>query len=145
MTVLFGTNTFLMGCTAAADPYDFFNVRLVVMGAEALHEETQRLWTEKFGIRISEGYGLTETSRCWPSTAAAIIAAARLANCFMALGTIWKRWWHADGGLLCVRGANIMLGYLLPEQPGQLYSPRTERGLAGTIPATSRGSTPMAS
>lgn len=34
----------------------------------------------------------------------------------------------AEGGLLCVRGANVMAGYLLPGQPGSLMPPRTERG-----------------
>jgi acyl-[acyl-carrier-protein]-phospholipid O-acyltransferase/long-chain-fatty-acid--[acyl-carrier-protein] ligase len=33
-----------------------------------------------------------------------------------------------DGGLLSVRGANIMAGYLLPDPPGQVAPPRTERG-----------------
>ncbi len=34
----------------------------------------------------------------------------------------------AEGGLLCVRGANVMAGYLLPDQPGRLLPPHTERG-----------------
>ena len=29
---------------------------------------------------------------------------------------------------MCVRGANVMAGYLLPDQPGQLVPPHTERG-----------------
>ncbi len=130
VTVLFGTNTFLMGYGRHADPYDFFNVRLVVMGAEALREETQRLWVEKFGIRISEGYGLTETSPV-------LAVNSRRHHRSGTVGKLLPGVEHylevvegiTDGGLLCVRGANVMLGYLLPEQPGRLLPPRTERGL----------------
>ena len=130
VTVLFGTNTFLMGYGRHADPYDFFNVRLVVMGAEALRDETQRLWAEKFGIRINEGYGLTETSPV-------LAVNNRRHHRNGTVGKLLPGIEHsmetvegiADGGLLCVRGANVMLGYLLPEQLGQLYPPRTERGL----------------
>lgn len=128
-TVLFGTNTFLLGYGRNAHPYDFFSVRGVVMGAEALREETRRLWLEKFGIRISEGYGLTETSP--------VLAANNRHH--HRSGTVGKLFpgieyylepvdGISDGGLLCVRGANIMAGYLLPDQPDRLVAPHTERG-----------------
>ncbi|QQS53641.1 MAG: AMP-binding protein [Candidatus Competibacteraceae bacterium] len=129
VTVLFGTNTFLMGYGRHADPYDFFNVRLVVMGAEALREETQRLWAEKFGLRISEGYGLTETSPV-------LAVNSRRHHRSGTVGKLLPGVEHYvetvegidDGGLLCVRGANVMLGYISPEQPGRLLPPRTGRG-----------------
>jgi acyl-[acyl-carrier-protein]-phospholipid O-acyltransferase/long-chain-fatty-acid--[acyl-carrier-protein] ligase len=129
VTVLFGTNTFLMGYGRHADPYDFFSVRLVVMGAESLREETRRLWMEKFGIRISEGYGLTEASPVLATnsrrhhrggTVGQLVPGV---DCYLeAVEGI------AGGGLLCVRGANVMAGYLLPDQPGVVVPPRTERG-----------------
>lgn len=128
-TVLFGTNTFLLGYGRTANPYDFFSVRAVIMGAEALREDTRRLWFEKFGVRIHEGYGLTETSP--------VLAAN--SNRHHRIGTVGKLFpgidhvlepveGIAEGGVLQVRGANIMAGYLLAERPNHLRLPETARG-----------------
>ncbi len=128
-TVLFGTNTFLLGYGRHADPYDFFSVRLVVMGAESLREETRRLWMEKFGIRISEGYGLTEASPMLATNSHRHHRSGTVGKLLPGLECYLEPVEGiADGGLLCVRGANVMAGYLLPDQPGRLTPPHTERG-----------------
>ncbi|PIE82748.1 MAG: acyl-[ACP]--phospholipid O-acyltransferase [Candidatus Contendobacter odensis] len=129
-TILVGTNTFLMGYGRNANPYDFFSVRLVVMGAEALLEETRQLWADKFGIRINEGYGLTEASPVVACNTNRHHLAGTVGKLFPGIEThLEPIEGIPDGGRLSLRGANIMAGYLLAEQPGVLTPPSTDRGL----------------
>ncbi len=61
-TIAFGTDTFLTGWARFAHPYDFYSMRYIFAGAERVRPETRRLYAERFGVRVLEGYGATETS-----------------------------------------------------------------------------------
>ena len=61
-TVIFGTDTFFAGYGKMANPYDFFALKYAIIGGEKLKPTTADLWMKKFGVRILEGYGATETS-----------------------------------------------------------------------------------
>lgn len=129
-TVLFGTNTFLAGYGRSADPYDFFGVRGVVAGAEPLREDTRRLWMEKFGIRIYEGYGLTEASPVLAANSRRYHRNGTVGKLFPGIDHYLEPVDGIDqGGLLHVRGANVMAGYLLPDRPERVVAPHSERGL----------------
>jgi acyl-[acyl-carrier-protein]-phospholipid O-acyltransferase/long-chain-fatty-acid--[acyl-carrier-protein] ligase len=123
-TILFGTDTFLAGYARVADTYDFYSCRYVFAGAERVKAETRRTWFEKFGIRILEGYGATETS---PAIAVNTPMHFRAGTVGRLLPGIAHRLDEvpgiADGARLVVRGPNVMLGYLRAERPGLLEPP----------------------
>jgi long-chain acyl-CoA synthetase len=63
-TVLFGAPTMYSAWvnTPGADQYDLSSVRLAVSGAAPLSEDTLRSFEQIFGVKIYEGYGLTEAA-----------------------------------------------------------------------------------
>jgi acyl-[acyl-carrier-protein]-phospholipid O-acyltransferase/long-chain-fatty-acid--[acyl-carrier-protein] ligase len=61
-TILFGTDTFLAGYARSDHAYDFRTLRIVMAGAEAVKDRTRQVYMERYGIRVLEGYGVTETA-----------------------------------------------------------------------------------
>ena len=128
-TIMFGTNTFLAGYARFAHPYDFNSLRYVFAGAEKLKDEVRRTWEEKFGVRIFECYGATETS---PGLTTNTAMASKTGSVGRLLPAIEYRLEDVpgvvDGGRLHVRGPNVMRGYLLHAQPGVLVPPKSSCG-----------------
>jgi acyl-[acyl-carrier-protein]-phospholipid O-acyltransferase / long-chain-fatty-acid--[acyl-carrier-protein] ligase len=115
-TVFFGTNTFLNGYGRKADPFDFRTLRYLFAGAEKVQDATATLWMRKFGVRILEGYGITECSPC-------LSANLPMRPNYGSVGQFLPGIQHQlepvegikEGGRLLVRGPNVMRGYLNEE------------------------------
>lgn len=115
-TVMMGTNTFLNGYARKAHEYDFNSVKYMISGAEKVQSATVDTYARKFGVRIIEGYGITE---CSPI----VSANSRLATRHGTSGRLAPGMecrlepveGVTEGGRLFVRGPNLMKGYLNPE------------------------------
>lgn len=128
-SVFISTNTFLERYARFTHPYSGFNLRYIVAGGEKLQEETRQKWLNDFGVPVLEGYGISETSPILslntlfqhrPGTVGRLVPGIQ---------------YHLEpvegieeGGVLHVKGPNVMLGYLLPDQPGILQPPISSQG-----------------
>jgi acyl-[acyl-carrier-protein]-phospholipid O-acyltransferase/long-chain-fatty-acid--[acyl-carrier-protein] ligase len=112
-TVFISTNTFLNGYARKAHPYDFRSLRYLFAAAEKLQEATALAWSQKYGVRILEGYGATECAPC-------VSLNTPLEPRYGSVGRLMPGMecklepveGVAEGGRLFVRGPNIMKGYL---------------------------------
>ena len=120
-TILFGTDTFLSGYARVAHGYDFRSVRYCFAGAEPVRAATRATYMERFGVRVLEGYGVTET-------APVISINTPMHNRPGSVGRLMPGMRAElqpvpgvdEGGRLFVSGPNVMAGYLLADRPGVL-------------------------
>jgi len=132
-TILFAAPTFLLRYTRRTASSDFVSLRLVVAGAEKLRPGIADSFEEKFGIRPLEGYGATELSPVVAlnlpeylsrrvditgskeGTAGKPIPGVEVKVVSFGTGEELPA---GQEGVLLVRGANVMLGYL--ERDGRI-------------------------
>ena len=120
-TIVCGTDTFFYGYGRMGHPYDFFNMKYAVVGGEKLKETTADLWMKKFGVRILEGYGATETAPVISLNTPMNIKQGSVGRLLPHINyKIEKVAGVEDGGKLLVQGDNIMLGYMKSDKPGVL-------------------------
>ena len=121
VTIMVATDTFYRAYANISHPYDFRTVRLCYAGAEAVKNDTRNLIAERLGVRLMEGYGTTE---CSPI----VCVNNMLFNKFGTLGKLPPAMQYKlepvpgikQGGELCVKGPNIMKGYIYADNPGVL-------------------------
>ena len=128
-TIICGTDTFCAGYARYGQPYDFCHARLVIIGAEKMRESTRRVWLDKFGVDLFEGYGATETA---PLISVNTPAYRREGSVGRAVPGLECRLVPVPGideentGVLWVKGDNVMLGYMRSAAPGVLEPPADE-------------------
>jgi acyl-[acyl-carrier-protein]-phospholipid O-acyltransferase/long-chain-fatty-acid--[acyl-carrier-protein] ligase len=119
-TIFFATNSVLNGYARKAHPYDFYSLRYVFAGGEKLQPATQKLWSERFGIRIFEGYGTTEASPVLAINTPLSSKPGTVGRFLPGITYRLEPMPGVSGGRLFVRGPNRMMGYYLPDRPGIL-------------------------
>ncbi len=128
-TILMGTPTFLSAYVKKCTKEQFSSVRMAVVGAEKLKEPLAKAFEEKFGVMPFEGYGATELSPIvtvgFPDYVIGETMERQLGHKFGKVGhpipgvavrivdpDTFKTKGPDEDGLLLVKGANVMKGYL---------------------------------
>lgn len=122
-TIVFGTDTFLAGWARYAHPYDFHTVRLAFAGAEKLRDSTRTLFSERFGVRVLEAYGATETSPALSINTAMSNRTGTVGRVLPGIETRLVPLAGAEGATLHVRGGNVMIGTVSATHPDVIEAP----------------------
>ena len=124
-TIFFSTDTFLSGYARCANPYDFNTLRIVAGGAEKIKDETRKVWQEKFGVRLFEGYGATE---CSPIISVNTFLHQKNGSVGRLVPGIEYKLVPVEGitegGELWLKGPNVMKGYMRHSDPLKLDPPK---------------------
>ena len=124
-TIMMGTDTFYAGYGRVAHPYDFYNVKYAIVGGEKVKETTYDLWMKKFGVRLMEGYGATETAPVISLNVPIMSSVGTSGRLLPGMTCRLKKMTGIETGAeLWVRGDNIMMGYMKPDKPGVLQPPK---------------------
>lgn len=127
-TILLGTNTFLSNYGKQANVYDFYKLRYVIAGAEKLSDIVRYDWFEKFGLRIFEGYGATETSPVIAVNTPMAYKSGTVGQILPGMEMKLVEVPGVNGGILHVKGPNVMMGYYRHDNPCVLEEPKSEFG-----------------
>jgi acyl-[acyl-carrier-protein]-phospholipid O-acyltransferase/long-chain-fatty-acid--[acyl-carrier-protein] ligase len=123
-TVVLGSDTFAAAWAKNADPYDFYRVKFMILGAEKVRKKTADLLFHKMSVRLFEGYGVTEAG---PVLAVNSKIRVRDGSVGQFLPGIRFRLEKVagieEGARLFVKGHNIMMGYMRLENPGVIVPP----------------------
>jgi len=134
LTLLLATPTFLRLYLRKAQPHELRSLRLTITGAEKLPLDLAKRFEERFGKKVFEGYGLTETA---PVVSVNLPEPAPNAEPTSRLGSVGRmapgiaaeirepetnrKLSLYDTGMLWLRGANIFTGYLNdPQQTAEV-------------------------
>jgi acyl-[acyl-carrier-protein]-phospholipid O-acyltransferase / long-chain-fatty-acid--[acyl-carrier-protein] ligase len=125
LTLLLATPTFLRVYLRKAEPDQLRSLRLVIVGAEKMPLDLAKKFEERFGKKVFEGYGLTETA---PVVSVNLPEPASNAEPTSRLGSVGRmapgiaaeirepetdrKLSLYDTGMLWLRGVNIFEGYL---------------------------------
>jgi acyl-[acyl-carrier-protein]-phospholipid O-acyltransferase/long-chain-fatty-acid--[acyl-carrier-protein] ligase len=131
-TILLGTNAFLAGYAKNAEELDFFEMKYVICGGDKLKENTAKLWMDKFGKRVLEGYGVTEGS---PVVGVNKPGHVKFGSIGRPLPCVRPSLVPVEGvsggGRLIINGPNVMMGYI--QADGSILPPPADGYDTGDI------------
>ena len=116
VTVAYGVPPMYNLLTRIGEPGDFAGVKYLISGGASLPEKVAKQFTEKYGIQILEGYGLSEAS---PVVALNPVDQPKYCSIGKSLAGLEVKVVDADGqelppgevGEIIVRGPSVMQGY----------------------------------
>jgi acyl-[acyl-carrier-protein]-phospholipid O-acyltransferase/long-chain-fatty-acid--[acyl-carrier-protein] ligase len=125
-TIFVGTNTFLNGYSKKAHPYDFYSMRYIFCGAEALSDSVFDRYAKVYGVRVMSGYGATE---CSPVISINNALEHEYGTVGKILPGMEYRLVPVEGidnkqgrvGKLYIKGKNVMKGYLKNEKANEKF------------------------